>query len=67
VIYHLIGDSKELAKYVYDKFSKLAVNLNFNNLQAQSIYTLKQGNILQVSHTVLNQEIPDDILVQILT
>ena len=28
LIYHLIGDSKELAKYVFDKFCKKAVNLN---------------------------------------
>jgi len=28
LIYHLIGDSKELAKYVFDKFCKKAVNLS---------------------------------------
>ena len=30
LIYHLIGDSKELAKYVFDKFCKKAVSQGLN-------------------------------------
>ena len=68
-LYYLIADSKELAKYIFDKVTKKITTTTTHQLTGASasttpcvVFVNQPHQILQISHVTLNAALPDEVL-----
>lgn len=64
-LYYLIADSKELAKYIFDKVTRKVMTSSFSETP-QIVFVNQPHQILQISHVTLNCTMPDDVLTRFL-
>lgn len=61
-LYYLIADSKELAKYIFDKVTKKIMTSSGDVPAPHIVYVNQPQQILQISHVTLNCTMPDEVL-----